>query len=154
MKISENFSLEEFLISQTANRIGGDMLVEQQSPSEEVLDNLIYLVEGSIQPLRTLLRTPMTISSGFRSPLLNRYLNSKDTSQHVVGQAADVLLSDELLTNSNLGRQKRIVENLVTRNINKGVRESANSNFYLFAVAAIYLDELDVLVELVELFTL
>ncbi|MFL0800954.1 MAG: hypothetical protein K6L80_10925 [Agarilytica sp.] len=144
MRLSDNFSLQEFIISQTAERQGGEMLEQQNAPTEEVVSNLGYLAETCLQPLRTLMNTPMSITSGYRSPLLNTHIGSKPTSQHVVGEAADVTLSNAIRTSPSLGRYKRIVENQVYEKIGRPMRSQVNSNFYLFATAAIYMNELDI----------
>ena len=144
MKLSDNFSLEEFLTSQTAERIGGDMLAEQQSPSEAVINNLQHLVDNCLQPLRTLLNTPMTITSGYRAPLLNAHIGSKPTSQHIKGEASDIRLSNAIKTQESLSRYKGIIEQKVYERTGQRIAYDANSNFYLFAIAAIYINELDI----------
>lgn len=143
-RLSENFSLDEFLISQTAERAGGEMLEQQQNPTADTIENLGYLVDSCLQPLRTLLSTSMTITSGYRAPLLNAHIGSKPTSQHLAGEAADVKLSGAIKTRSSLGRYKRIIENQVKERCGLNLRDDANSNFYLFAAAALFLNELDI----------
>lgn len=144
MRLSQNFSLNEFLVSQTAARHGGEMLDEQNSPSEDVITSLSHLVDHCLQPLRTLLNTSMTITSGYRGPLLNAHIGSKPTSQHIKGEAADVRLSHAIKTQSHLKRYKNIVENQILQRTGLELRSDANANFYLFAVAAIYINELDI----------
>ena len=85
MRLSKHFSLEELTQSDTAVRLGID-----NTPSEEVIENLKFLAE-KLEDVRALLRTPMLVSSGFRSLLLNRHLGSKDTSSHVKGLAVDFI---------------------------------------------------------------
>lgn len=83
MLLSKNFSLAEFTVSQSASRLGID-----NTPSALVLDNLKYLAEN-LELVRELLGTPILISSGYRSPALNKAIKGSKTSQHVFGQAAD-----------------------------------------------------------------
>jgi hypothetical protein len=85
VKLSKHFSLEELTQSDTAVRLDID-----NTPSEEVMDNLKFLAE-KLEDVRALLHTPMLISSGFRSLILNRYLGSRDTSSHVKGLAVDFI---------------------------------------------------------------
>ena len=85
MKLSKHFSLEELTQSDTAVRLDID-----NTPSEEVMDNLKFLAE-KLEDVRALLHTPMLISSGFRSLILNRHLGSRDTSSHVKGLAVDFI---------------------------------------------------------------
>ncbi len=144
MQFTESFALEEFLLSQVAERQGGEMYEQQRSPSDEVVSNLLYLSEVCIQPIRTLLNTPITVASGYRCLLLNTHIGSKPTSQHIKGEAADVTLSDAIRTSGNLKRYRRIIENKVHEKVGQNIRADVNSNFYLFATAVMYLNELDI----------
>ena len=85
MRLSKHFSLEELTQSDTAVRLDID-----NTPSEEVMDNLKFLAE-KLEDVRVLLRNPMLVSSGYRSLLLNRHLGSRDTSSHVKGLAVDFI---------------------------------------------------------------
>lgn len=88
MKLSNNFTLEEFLKSGTATRMG---FTEQFNPPEEVVENLKKLCEKLLQPLRELLPVGyLRISSGYRCERLNAYVKGKKNSQHLTGMAADV----------------------------------------------------------------
>lgn len=84
MKLSKNFSLEEFLVSQTATRHGIDM-----TPPDWVIDNLGRLVKGCLQPLRDE-AGPIFVSSGYRPPDLNLKIGGSKTSAHMTGDAADL----------------------------------------------------------------
>lgn len=83
--LSDNFNLSEFIKSQTALRNGID-----NTPSEEVIENLRALCENVLQPLRDYFLMPVNISSGYRSVALNHKLGSSTSSQHILGQAADI----------------------------------------------------------------
>ena len=83
-QISENFTLDEFLISQTAERHGISM-----TPTRQVAINIRRLVETCLQPLREALDTPIVISSGYRPQELNTLIGGSDTSAHMMGRAAD-----------------------------------------------------------------
>ena len=84
MRLSKNFTLEEFLVSQTAARHGINMI-----PPDEVVDNLQRLVTGCLQPLRDE-AGPIFISSGYRPLELNTRIGGSKTSRHVTGEAADL----------------------------------------------------------------
>ena len=90
MRLSKNFSLEEFLVSQTATRHGIDM-----TPPEEVITNLQRLVTGCLQPLRDEVGVGIFISSGFRPVELNKKIGGSLTSQHMQGNAADLKVSGQ-----------------------------------------------------------
>ena len=146
MRLSENFVLQEFLRSQTAERQGGEMLLQQMDPDHTVLDNLQNLVTNVLQPLRTLLRTPFQITSGFRCDDLNRRIGGSINSQHCVGQAADVVMSHTFVNDPHpsIRRIKRIIDNKILKKIGKLPKNGVNANFYLFATACFYLDETDI----------
>ena len=84
MQLSQNFSLEELTKSQTATRKGID-----NTPSAEHQANLQSLCACILQPVRDHFGKVVTVSSGYRSPELCLAINSKITSQHAKGQAAD-----------------------------------------------------------------
>ena len=83
-----NFTLAELCASTTAKKLG-----QKNEPSLAVCDNLMLLIVNVLQPLRTALKSPVIVSSGYRNPILNSYLGSKANSQHVKGQAADITVS-------------------------------------------------------------
>ena len=85
MKLSDNFSLNEFTKSQVALRNNID-----NTPSEEVIENLKALCKNVLQPIRDYFLMPVFISSGFRCVELNKKIGSSISSQHVQGQAADI----------------------------------------------------------------
>ena len=103
MRLSDNFSLHEFTRSQTATRHSID-----NTPSDEVIENLKSLCMGVLQPVRDYFMKPMIISSGFRCEELNTKIGGSKTSQHVFGQAADI----EVLEIGNLELSDWIHTNL------------------------------------------
>ena len=60
------------------------------TPSEEVRINLRNLVDNCLDVIREKYGKPITISSGYRCPELNKKVGGKETSQHTKGQAADL----------------------------------------------------------------
>jgi hypothetical protein len=84
MQISEHFTLEEFLFSKAAARLGFD-----NTPSPIVRANL-ELVAASMEEIRTLLSDkPIVVHSGYRSPQVNKALGGVATSAHCQGLACD-----------------------------------------------------------------
>ena len=83
MRLSEHFSLAEFVLSQTAARAGID-----NTPDEWVLGHL-HLLADRLELVRAHLRVPILISSGYRCHALNRLIGGSSTSAHVSGLAAD-----------------------------------------------------------------
>ena len=83
MRLSKNFTLDEFTVSQTAERFGIDM-----HPPEIIVDNIRNLVKACLQPLRDE-AGPIYVSSGFRPLELNTRIGGSKTSAHVEGNAVD-----------------------------------------------------------------
>lgn len=85
MQLSENFSLEEFVLSQTASRLGID-----NTPPAEIIENLKVTAAG-MEQVRTLLGHAILLSSGYRCLKLNRAIGSADKSDHPHGWCADFI---------------------------------------------------------------
>lgn len=84
MKLSPNFALSEFTKSQTASR----RLIDN-TPGRQEVDALRLLCVKVLEPVRAHFERPVVISSGYRSPALNRAIGGSRTSQHCKGEAAD-----------------------------------------------------------------
>ena len=92
------FTLNELTASTTAKRKGID-----NTPDATVKANLTALVANILDPLREAYGKPIVVSSGYRSPKLNRAVGGAAKSQHVTGQAADIhTLSDTPADNKKL----------------------------------------------------
>ncbi|MBQ9203049.1 MAG: peptidase M15 [Prevotella sp.] len=90
LRLSENFTLGEFLSSQTAVRHGIANL-----PQPCHVSNLRNLCREVLQPLRDHIGQPIRISSGYRCPELNALVHGVGDSQHLHGCAADLHLPSE-----------------------------------------------------------
>jgi len=86
IQLSQNFWLSELVKSSTADRLD----IDNWPTDQYVIDNLTTTVNKLLQPVRDYYGRPMSPNSGYRCLLLNRALRSKDTSQHVQGQAVDM----------------------------------------------------------------
>lgn len=84
-QLSAHFSLEEFLTSQTAARMGRTIV-----PSAQITENLRRLCVTLLEPIRVKLGRPMVISSGYRPDWLNTLIGGSKSSSHMHGYAADV----------------------------------------------------------------
>jgi hypothetical protein len=120
------------------------MLEQQRNPGAQVIRNLRYLALKTLQPLRSLLRSSIAVSSGYRCEALNSAINGSKTSQHMKGEAADISLSNEFLTRPSRQRIRNIMRNKVRAETGLFPRDTVNANYYLFACICMYLDELDV----------
>lgn len=84
MNLTAHFTLAEMCHSQTADRLAMD-----NSPSMSITSNLMITAHG-LEMIRALLQRPVVVSSGYRSPLVNRAVGGSASSQHCKGQAADI----------------------------------------------------------------
>ena len=85
MKISANLNLAEITRSDTAKRHGID-----NTPTAEHLENFKLLADKVFEPIREHFKTPIFISSGYRSKALNDFIKGSLSSQHCTGQAIDI----------------------------------------------------------------
>ena len=85
MKLSKNLSLAEVTKSATAIKRG-----IANEPNQEQIENLKAIAENIFQPLRDEFLCPIGVTSGFRSPGLNRAIGGSKTSQHCKGEALDI----------------------------------------------------------------
>lgn len=84
-QLTANFFLREFLFSETAARLGREII-----PTDEQLSNLTRLCETLLEPIRVRLSRPIVITSGLRPPWLNEAIGGSPRSAHMDGLAADV----------------------------------------------------------------
>ena len=84
MKLSKNFSRAEIEHSNTAKRLG-----ISNEMSEKHLENMQRLIDNLIQPMRDAIG-PIRISSGYRSPKLNKAIGGSSRSQHSKAEALDL----------------------------------------------------------------
>jgi len=83
MKLSEHFTYEELVLSDASLRAG-----IKNIPSPNAIGNMKLLADG-LEKVRALLGNPIFITSGYRSPTLNRFIGGSANSAHCLGFAAD-----------------------------------------------------------------
>jgi zinc D-Ala-D-Ala carboxypeptidase len=81
MKLSKNFTMDEMCRTSTG-------YINVPNVPERIA--LKQLVDNLLQPLRDLYGKPIRVTSGYRSPLVNKSIGGAQQSQHVKGQAADI----------------------------------------------------------------
>jgi len=84
MKLSQNFTLEELCVSDTAERMGKPIVA-----SKQIIDELRRGCKTVVQPIRNWHGNPLIINSGYRPEWLNKAIGGSRTSQHMKGQAVD-----------------------------------------------------------------
>ena len=90
MNLSANFTLNEFIKSPTAIRMGID-----NSPKSEYVKRMQDLCIEVLQPIRDWYGEIIFVRSGYRSPALNSYIGGAAHSQHIKGYAADIDTIDD-----------------------------------------------------------
>lgn len=86
MQLSKNFTLAELTESQSGRRYN---VKEQFNPPQQVINNLKELCEKVLQPIRDKVGA-IKVSSGYRSPQVNKIVGGATSSQHLTGEAVDI----------------------------------------------------------------
>lgn len=87
------FTLEELFHSDKAVSMGlnnDPRNILSVNNSEIIITNITRLVVEVLDPARELLGKPISVSSGYRSEKLNKAVGGANTSQHLLGEAADI----------------------------------------------------------------
>ena len=85
-QITEHFTLEELLYSETAKKLG-----LQNFPNPDHFTNLYRLTEKLLEPIRVAWGSGIRITSGYRGTALNKAVKGSATSAHCFGLAADMV---------------------------------------------------------------
>ncbi|TGK25379.1 D-Ala-D-Ala carboxypeptidase family metallohydrolase [Leptospira stimsonii] len=80
MNLSKNFTLIQMTVTETGL---------SNIPDEKSTESLKRLCETILEPLQESVGLPISVSSGYRSPEVNRKVKGSPTSQHMKGEAAD-----------------------------------------------------------------
>lgn len=85
MNLTQHFTLEELTHSEMAIRRG-----IANVPPSDVLPRLVNLAQH-LELIRALLGSPLIVTSGYRSPEVNRAVGGSSVSAHCKGDAADFI---------------------------------------------------------------
>lgn len=88
MNLTEHFTLEEFVHSGKAR-----VLSIANDPPVGMVETMRKTCEG-LERIRLLLGAPIIITSGYRCPELNEAVGGSKFSQHMAGEAADIICPD------------------------------------------------------------
>ena len=83
------FTFDEFIHSDTADRLGID-----NSPTSDAIQCIDSLVTNVLDRLRDEWGRPIIVTSGYRCKELNAAVGGARYSQHLKGQAADIVSDD------------------------------------------------------------
>jgi len=80
------FTISEFIKSDTALKMR-----LWNGANKEIEENIRALVDNVLDPLRERYGRPIYVTSGYRCPKLNNAVNGAPNSQHMRGEAADIV---------------------------------------------------------------
>lgn len=83
-RVTEHFHVSEFLVSDTALRLGID-----NTPNASIMATLRNVLIPAMQQVRDLLAAPVIVKSGYRCPALNTAIRGSQSSDHLTGHACD-----------------------------------------------------------------
>lgn len=81
MQLSKNFTLAE--LTRTSAPYDNYPQVKERIALKQLVDNVL-------QPLRDMYGRPITVNSGYRSPVVNKQVGGAKNSQHIRGEAVDI----------------------------------------------------------------
>lgn len=110
MNPAKYFTIAELTRSATAERLG-----LPNNPPPPALENLHRLM-AYLDQVRQAYGAPITVTSGYRSPALNKAVGGAPTSQHLRGEAAD-LVTDDLTKLGNVIRRLGGFDQLIYEHI-------------------------------------
>lgn len=112
MKLSDHFSLAEFIRSDAARRLG-----DPNQPTPQHLANLLITARGMEAVREICGGRPITITSGYRNAAVNRAVGGVTNSDHALGYAADFTVAEvtpiaagRLIRDSKLAFDQLILE--------------------------------------------
>lgn len=85
MQLTQHFTLAELTASSKARQLGLD-----NTPPPEILPRLALTAE-MLERIRSTLRVPVIVTSGYRSQAVNKQVGGVATSDHTQGHAADIV---------------------------------------------------------------
>jgi uncharacterized membrane protein YeaQ/YmgE (transglycosylase-associated protein family) len=88
LQLSPNFRLSELIRSETASRYR----IDNYPHDDDIIENLKALCHNILEPVRSHFGQPITPSSGYRCPEVNRRINGSSSSQHMRGEAVDFIV--------------------------------------------------------------
>ncbi len=82
--------MKYFTIAELCQSDKAEQLKIKNIPTDNAIDNLSALVKYVLDPVREHYGKPIRVNSGYRCPELNKAIGGAPTSQHTLGEAADI----------------------------------------------------------------
>lgn len=113
-KLSEHFTLDEMLHSNTAEKYN----IDNTKITPIILFSLKYLCKHILEPTRRAMNESIIISSGYRCVELNTKVGGATKSQHLRGEAADIYIKNVDYCNRlcNILNKNEYVDQLLLEN--------------------------------------
>ena len=131
-RITANFAYHEFERSAKAEQNGLDNTIASSFDPDKVRSNIRALVENVLQPIRDAAAEPVSISSGYRSPEVNRLAGGSATSHHKSGNQNHSDILELIGCKTPIPTRKRSFEQTCTvsffQHINLLLQQSAKNS--------------------------
>ena len=121
MKLTKDFTLEEFTNSESAERNG-----ISNEPAEIEVYRMVILCIRVLQPFRDRIGKPIIIHSGFRCRELNKLIGGVSNSQHLKGEAVDFHIPGMGLKDAYSILQKEFIYDQAILELDKWIHVSYN----------------------------
>jgi zinc D-Ala-D-Ala carboxypeptidase len=96
--------MKYFTIKELCKSRSAELRKIDNTPNKEETRALVELVDNVLDPLREKFGKPIVVTSGFRCAKLNRSIGGSTSSEHMKGEAADIVSEDgDKLKNYQLG---------------------------------------------------
>lgn len=92
--------MKHFTIQELSKSTKADLLRIDNTPPENIAKSLEALIDNVLDPLREAWGAPIQVTSGYRCPAVNKAVGGSATSQHVLGEAADIRAIPNTRTNN------------------------------------------------------
>jgi len=111
------FNIKELSYSRIAAEKGIN-----NTPNSDAKRSLELLIDKCLDPIRQAYGKPVTVSSGYRNYLVNQLVGGKPASQHLKGEAADIVGSNEKETKRifEIAKEQGNFDQLLFEKNNKG----------------------------------
>ena len=128
LELSKYFKLGEFIQSRTACT---QNILAQFVHQKDIVDNIRFLHDELLLPLREAIGAPITINSGYRCRAVNMTVGGATNSLHLWGLAADIYAGDRQSLLIETARMFKYHEMIVHKTyVHLSIKESYNEQRY------------------------
>lgn len=122
MRKRSKFDLDQFTVSETADRLG---IFAQNYPSQHDIKNGMQFFDVWIKPLKDIFGNDLKINSWWRSDELNKEIGGVSDSEHLEGLAVDMTLIIDGVRRNDLLYNKILELQSTGRGFNQLIKEDA-----------------------------